>query len=91
MSDMNPEDRKRFDAMQSDIKEIKDALLGNHLVGDNGFKGQMESLNARLELQEKEIKILREERVENRVYIVIIKGLFALLAGSIITLIFKKF
>ena len=97
MSEMNPEDRKRFDkmeetfeTMQSDIKEIKDAFLGNKLLGDNGFKGQIETLNVKMDLQQKEIEELKKERVKNEVYILIIKGLFVMLAGSIIGWIFKK-
>ena len=98
MSEMNPDDRKRFDKMeetfeimQNDIKEIKDAFLGNKLLGDKGFKGQIETLNVKIDLQQKEIESLKSERTKNEVYILIIKSLFLLLASSVIALIFKKF
>lgn len=95
---MNPEDRKRFDKMeevvekiQSDVQEIKTAFLGNQMSGDKGFKGQIESLNVELKIMKEEVKTLREERVENRVYILIIKGLFGIIAAAIVSYFFAKF
>jgi hypothetical protein len=98
MSDMNVEEKKRFDKMEDviekiekDINEIKTAFLGNSMSGDKGFKGQIEILNVEQKLLKEEVKMLREERVENRVYILIIKGLFVMLASGIVAYIFKKF
>ncbi len=91
MSEMNENDRKRFDIMQSDISEIKTAFLGNAMSGDKGFKGQIEVLNVDLLNLKKEVETLKEQRVENRVYILIIKGLFWLLVGSVVSYVFAKF
>lgn len=94
---MNPEDRKRFDKMeevvekiQKDIGEIKTAFLGNSMSGDKGFKGQIDTLKNDVVNLKEEIKTLREERVETKLYILAIKSLVGIIAAGVVTYIFKK-
>jgi hypothetical protein len=94
---MDTTEQKRFDKMevvvekiQSDVNEIKAALLGNELSGERGLKGQIESLKLETEAMKIEIRDLREERVENAVYILIIKGLFAVFASAIAAYFISK-
>ena len=93
---MNPEDRKKFvqmetvmEKMQSDVSQIKSALLGNHLSGEKGLVGRIDVLSAKQEILEKEIKSLREERVKNTVYVSIIRVLGTLLLASAIAFFFS--
>lgn len=94
---MNPEDRKRFDKMetvveeiQADIREIKTAFLGNSMSGDRGFKGQIDLLKEKVEGLEDEIITLREERVETKLYILAIKSLVGIIAAGVVAWVFKK-
>lgn len=94
---MNLEEKTRLIKMedtvsqiQSDVNEIKIALLGNILSGDKGFKGQIETINAELETLKLEIKTLRDERVKNEVYVLIIKGLLGLFGAGLLAYIFNK-
>ena len=97
MEAMNAEERKAFDKMentveqiQQDVNEIKMALLGNPMSNDKGFKGQIDKLYSEIDLLKNEIKILREERVENKVYVLIIKGLLGIFGAALVTYLFTK-
>ena len=86
---MMPEDRAKLlhvelsvNKIENSVDEIKQALLGNRLSGDKGFKGQIEMLNknlckteADLQKVKEELQTLRDERIENRLYKQIIGGL----------------
>jgi len=97
METMNVEEKRAFEKMentveqiQQDVNEIKMALLGNPMSNDKGFKGQIEKLYSEIETMKTEIKILREERVENKVYVLIIKGLLGIFGAGLIAYLFNK-
>lgn len=94
---MEAEEKKRFDDMETNIEKIektveiiKTALLGNEFSGEEGFKGQIRFLREELITVKAEIKTLREERVENKVYILIIKVLLATLLAAGLGYMFAK-
>lgn len=95
---MTADEKIKFESMESsvtqierDVTEIKMALLGNPLSGEKGLTGRIDVLDAKQEILEKRIETLTEEKVENRVYVLIIKVLLTLLAGSVITYLFTHF
>lgn len=94
---MTAEEKTRFDSMEksvtqieNDIAEIKSALLGNKISGEKGFRGQIDTLKAEVDILKSEIKTLREQRAENGVYVLIIKGLLMLLSGAVIGYFINK-
>lgn len=95
---MTVEEKLRFDKMennveqiQSDVKEIKTALLGNSLSGEKGLTGRLNAIDLRQESIESELKTLRDERVKNTVYVKIITWLLAVIGIGTIGLIFNYF
>lgn len=95
---MTSDEKIKFESMENsvtqierDVTEIKMALLGNPLSGEKGLTGRIDVLDAKQEILEKRIETLTEEKVENRVYVLIIKVLLTLLAGSVITYLFTHF
>jgi hypothetical protein len=95
---MNIEEKIKFTKMessvekiQSDVTEIKLALLGNPLSGEKGLAGRVDFLNEKVELQENQIKLLIEEKTRNSVYIMLIKWLLTVIGVGVIGLIFNYF
>lgn len=95
---MTVEEKVRFDKMetnveqiQSDVKEIKTALLGNSFSGEKGLVGRLNTIDSRQDCIELEIKELRHERVKNTVYVKIITWLLAVIGVGIVGLIFNYF
>lgn len=93
---MTQEEKIRFDKMennvekiQSDVMEIKSALLGNVLSGEKGLTGRIDVLTAKQELQEAQIKTLIEEKAKNAVYVKLINWLLTVIGVGIIGLIFN--
>lgn len=94
---MSPEEKIRFDKMENsveqisqDVAEIKSALLGNKLSGEKGLNGQIESLKNKVENLEVELRDLRETRVENKTYILLIKFFMTAIALGVIGYFFTK-
>ena len=88
-------EKQKFDKMestveqiQSDVKEIKTALLGNILSGEKGLTGRLDSIDLRQNSIETEMKSLSMERVKNTVYVNIIRWLLAVIGVGIVGLIF---
>lgn len=88
---MTIEEKARFDKMennveqiQSDVKEIKTALLGSTLSGEKGIVGRLNTIDTRQDCIELEIKELRDERVKNTVYVKIITWLVGIIGAGII-------
>lgn len=95
---MNIEEKIKFTKMessvekiQSDVTEIKLALLGNPLSGEKGLAGRVDFLNEKVELQENQIKLLIEEKTRNSVYVMLIKWLLTVIGVGVIGLIFNYF
>lgn len=77
--------------IQIDVAEIKSALLGNPLSGDNGLTGRISILTAKQELLESQIASLQEEKTKNTIYVKIIVWLLSAVIGSGIAWIFAIF
>lgn len=88
---MTTEERLKFEAMEQgverigkDVELIKLALLGNPMEGSQGLVGENRKTSLRLELLDAEVKVLRDERVRNGVYIKIITWLLAVISTIVI-------
>ncbi|MFA5296615.1 MAG: hypothetical protein WC389_00225 [Lutibacter sp.] len=79
---------KTVESIQTDVSEIKLALLGNPLSGDNGLTGRITMLSAQLTILESQVKILQEEKTKNTVYVKLINWLLATIAAAFIMWIF---
>lgn len=95
---MSPEEKTRFEKMessvekiQSDVSTIKQALLGNDILGDKGLVGQIAVLKTEHDIMRAELKQLTEEKVKNTVYVKIITWLLAVVGVGITSLIFSYF
>jgi len=97
---MSPEEKIKFEKMentvekiQTDVMEIKAALLGNSMSGDKGLVGRIEVLNVSHDLLECQVKTLIEEKIKNALYIRLINWLLAVIGmgviGGVITLFFN--
>lgn len=93
---MTEPEKQRFDKMetnvekiQTDVMEIKSALLGNPLSGEKGLTGRIDFLTVKMELQEGQIKALIEEKTKNGVYIKLINWLLAVIGVGVIGTIFN--
>ena len=92
---MNADEITRFNKMektveniQNDVSEIKLALLGNPLSGDNGLAGRITMLQAQLAILEAQVKVLQEEKTKNTVYVKLINWLLAVVGVAFISWIF---
>ena len=97
---MTPEEKTKFEKMentvekiQTDVMEIKSALLGNSMSGDKGLVGRIEVLNVSHENLECQVKTLIEEKIKNALYIRLINWLLVVIGtaviGGVITLFFN--
>lgn len=86
---MNIDENTRLEKIEKTVDDIKKALLGNEFSGEKGFRGKIDDLKSELEIVKTDIKTLRDERVEYKMYILIIKFLLASLAVSGIAYFFK--
>jgi len=97
---MSPEEKIKFEKMentvekiQTDVMEIKSALLGNSMSGDKGLVGRIEVLNVSHENLECQVKTLIEEKIKNALYIRLINWLLVVIGtaviGGVITLFFN--
>ncbi|MFV8336431.1 hypothetical protein ACNQF7_10150 [Flavobacterium sp. RSP29] len=97
---MTPEEKTKFEKMentvekiQTDVTEIKAALLGNSMSGDKGLVGRLEGQNISIEILESQMKTLIEEKIKNAIYIRLINWLLAVIGmgviGGVITLFFN--
>jgi hypothetical protein len=97
---MTPEEKIKFEKMentvekiQTDVMEIKAALLGNSMSGDKGLVGRIEVLNLSHEVLEGQVKTLIEEKIKNALYIRLINWLLIVIGtaviGGIVTLFFN--
>lgn len=97
---MTPEEKTKFEKMentvekiQTDVTEIKAALLGNTMSGDKGLVGRLEGQNISIEILESQMKTLIEEKIKNAIYIRLINWLLAVIGmgviGGVITLFFN--
>lgn len=93
---MDAQERIRFNKMErsvtqieTDVTAIKIALLGTPLSGEKGLAGRVDVLNAKLELVESELRILREEKARNAIYVKVINFILATLTVGISTLLFS--
>jgi energy-converting hydrogenase Eha subunit B len=87
MADMNIEEKQRFEKMEQsvqkiekDISEIKSAIVGNDLTGDNGMIGKVGTL-------EKKVQVLSDDRIQTNTYFKFIGVVLVI----IITAIIKKY
>jgi chromosome segregation ATPase len=94
---MTAEEKTKFESMEhsvsqieKDVAEIKSALLGNALSGEKGLTGRITVLDAKIELLEKQITNLSEERVKNTVYIKIINWLVGTVIAGTIAFVFSQ-
>lgn len=74
--------KKDLDKVSSDVKEIKDAIIGNVLSEDKGMMGKLKGM-------EKELEDLKKYRIENGVYMKIIVGIGAIIGTVFITMVAK--
>jgi hypothetical protein len=97
---MSPEEQIKFNKMentvekiQTDVMEIKSALLGNALSGDKGLVGRIDAQGTSLTLLEAQVKSLIEEKIKNAIYIRLINWLLIVigtgLIGGVIALFFN--
>lgn len=89
---MNIDEKTRFEKMeksvesiQSDVTEIKSALLGNPMSGDKGIRGRIDGIEIEQESQAALIKTLIEEKIKNAIYIKLINWLLIVIGGGVIT------
>ena len=69
---MNHNENTTMLQIEKNISEIKTALLGSALSGDEGVIGKLRTLSARQDAQDRKIETLFEEKIRNAVYIKII-------------------
>lgn len=88
---MTAEEKIKFESMElgvqkieKDVELIKLALLGNTLAGDEGLVGEIRKVKAKQENLETEVRLLRDERVKNSVYVKIITWLFCIIGIGVI-------
>jgi uncharacterized protein YPO0396 len=74
--------KKDLDKVSSDVKEIKDAIIGNVLSEDKGMVGKLKEM-------EKELEDLKKYRIKNGVYMKIIVGIGAIIGTVFITMVVK--
>lgn len=97
---MSPEEKIKFEKMentvekiQTDVTEIKAALLGNNMSGDKGLVGRNEVLNVSIAILESQVKTLIEEKIKNALYIRLINWLLVVIGtaviGGVVTLFFN--
>ena len=88
---MNQQENFVMLQIEKDIAEIKTALLGSALSGDEGLVGKMQKMTAKHDVLEKRIEKLIEEKIKNDVYMKIIIFLSGLLSTGFIGLLFNYF
>jgi len=88
---MNQQENSVMLQIEKDIAEIKTALLGSALSGDEGLVGKMKAFNLRQDMQEKRMDGLIESKIKNDVYMKIIIFLAGLLSTGFIGLLFSYF
>jgi hypothetical protein len=88
---MNQQENTTMLQIEKDIAEIKTALLGSPLSGDEGLIGKMKAFNLRQDMQEKRMDSLLESKIKNDVYMKIIIFLTGLLGTGFIGLLFNYF
>lgn len=93
---MTAQELERFKLMeasvekiQTDVAEIKSALLGNPLSGDKGLTGRINVLTAKMEILEARVLTLQEEKTKNSVYVKLINWLLAVVGVALISWIFS--
>ncbi len=74
--------KKDLNILTNDVKEIKDAIIGNVLSEDKGMVGKLKEM-------EKELEDLKKYRIENGVYMKIIVGIGAIIGTVFITMVAK--
>lgn len=88
---MNIEDRQIMGQIEKDIAEIKTALLGNALSGDEGLVGKIRKIETRQDLQDNRIEALVKSKIKNDVYSGIIIFVAGLLVTGFVGLLFNYF
>jgi len=88
---MNASENTVMLQIEKDIAEIKTALLGSALSGDEGLVGKIRQVGLRQDLQDKKIEALNDDKIKNGVYIRIIISLASMLAVGFVGLIFNYF
>ena len=89
---MNIDEKTRFEKMeksvesiQTDVAEIKAALLGNPLSGEKGIAGRLDHFDLEQNKQALQINTLIEEKIKNAIYIKLINWLLIVIGGGVIT------
>lgn len=88
---MNQQENSVMLQIEKDIAEIKTALLGSALSGDEGLVGKMKAFNLRQDMQEKRMDRFAESKIKNDVYMRIIIFLSSLLGTGFVGLLFNYF
>lgn len=88
---MNQHENTTMLQIEKDIAEIKTALLGSPLSGDEGLIGKMKAFNLRQDMQEKRMDRFVESKIKNDVYMRIIIFLASLLGTGFVGLLFNYF
>jgi uncharacterized protein YPO0396 len=74
--------KKDLDIVSNNVREIKEAIIGNVLSDDRGMVGKLKEM-------EKELEVLKNYRIENRVYMKIVIGIGAVIGTVFITMVAK--
>jgi uncharacterized protein YPO0396 len=74
--------KKDLDKVSNDVREIKDAIIGNVFTDDKGMVGKLKEM-------EKELEDLKKYRIENGVYMKMIIGIGAVIGTVFITMVVK--
>ena len=74
--------KKDLDIVSNNVREIKEAIIGNVLSDDKGMVGKLKEM-------EKELEDLKKYRIENGVYMKIIVGIGAIIGTVFITMVAK--
>jgi hypothetical protein len=88
---MNQQENSVMLQIEKDIAEIKTALLGSALSGDEGLVGKMKAFNLRQDMQEKRMDSLIESKIKNDVYMKIIIWLASIIGIGFVGLLFNYF
>lgn len=75
--------------IKTDISVIKTALIGNELSGDRGIIGQMNILKAEIDYLKKDLELVQNEAIENKVIIRQLKWVAGVSVAGLIGLMIK--
>jgi len=74
--------KKDMDVVANNVREIKEAIIGNVLSDDKGMVGKLKEM-------ERELEELKKYRIENGVYMKIIVGIGTVIGSVFIGMVLK--